>query len=640
DHEARTAIVIPDSPLRVEQYAAQELQHHIEKASGARLQIVREADQPDTYPGLIYVGNTQAARQAGINTAALEGNAFIIRLVGNRLFLAGQDNSADPLEVTARTGTLFAVYEFLEQQLGVRWLWPGELGEFVPPSADIRVQSWDQVQSPHLAWTDWRNTPTILRPDLWPDPKQGDDFIRAQAQWKKRLRFAGTHDIRAKHSFESYWQQFHRDHPDYFNLLPDGTRRPLEGDATGSTVTMCLANPAFQDRVIQEWDKNGRPPVIKVGENDSPGMCTCDLCRAWDAPDKRFQTSAYWGHGRIPNRRARFTDADLGLAGGSASWDGHFAPENAPSLSDRYARFYLTIQEKAGQLRPDVLVSGFAYANYWHAPVQTQLNDQILISFVPPLWYPYTPRMSQQMRQHWDGWRATGARMMLRPNLTHAGHAFPIWYVQPMVDDFKYVIETGSVAMDFDSLTGSWATQGPTLYALARVIHRPDLSAQQILDEYFGAFGPATSAVRAYFEHWEAVSRSLTEDDINRCYIKTAGGGSFHNWVMIADLIFTPPVMAKGERLIEQAAQAAGNDPTAAARVEFLAKGFHHAQLNLNALRAFKAYQAGNTPARQAALTQAAKRLHDYRVSIQGDYVAAIGYLISREPAPWRQLAR
>jgi len=638
--EARTAIVLPASPLPVELYAAEELQHHVEKAGGVKLDIVREPDRPERYTGLVYVGNTQAARDAGIDVASLDANAFTIRLVNDDLYLAGQDGKGNPLEVGTRTGTLFAVYEYLERGLGVRWLWPGELGAHVPPRADIRVESWDQTESPHLAWTDWRNAPTIIRPDLWPDPQAGEAFIRAQAQWKKRLRIAGTHDIRAKHSFESYWERHHADHPDFFNLLPDGTRRPLEGDATGEVVTLCVSNPALHDQIVSEWDGKGRPDVVRVGENDSPGMCTCDACRAWDAPDKRFQTSPYWDGGKIPTRRERFRGENVGLAGDSASWDGRFELNDAPSLSDRYARFYLAVQQKAGKLRPDALVSGFAYANYWRAPVQTTLNEHVLISFVPPLWFPYSERMSRQMRQQWDGWRSTGATMMFRPNLTHAGHAFPIWYVQQMVDDFKYFMETGSVAMDFDSLIGSWGAQGPTMYALARVIQRPQMSAEEILEEYYAAFGPAAPAVRAYCEHWAAVSRAVTEGQVSQYHARTNGGGSFHNWVQIADFIFTPPVMERGRHLMEQAKRAAADDPAAAARVAFLDKALHHAELTLDTLRAFKAYHAAPTPAKQEWLARAAGRLYGYRVEIQSDNVAAIGYLVNREPAEWRELGR
>jgi hypothetical protein len=38
-------------------------------------------------------------------------------------------------------GTINAVYTFLQDQLGVRWLWPGELGEDVPKSERIAISA-------------------------------------------------------------------------------------------------------------------------------------------------------------------------------------------------------------------------------------------------------------------------------------------------------------------------------------------------------------------------------------------------------------------------------------------------------------------------------------------------------------------
>ena len=45
----------------------------------------------------------------------------------------------------AETGTLLAVYNFLDCQMGVRWLWPGKLGEVVPKVSTIRIGNLDQT---------------------------------------------------------------------------------------------------------------------------------------------------------------------------------------------------------------------------------------------------------------------------------------------------------------------------------------------------------------------------------------------------------------------------------------------------------------------------------------------------------------
>ncbi len=46
---------------------------------------------------------------------------------------------------------------------------------------------------------------------------------------------------------------------------------------------------------------------------------------------------------------------------------------------------------------------------------------------------------------------------------------------------------------DFDSLQGQWAAQRPNLYLLSRIHVRPEMPVDGILDEYYAAFGPASS---------------------------------------------------------------------------------------------------------------------------------------------------
>lgn len=634
DGEPAAVIVVPDEPLEVETYAAEELRHHLRKASGAELEIIGESEPAGDGLGHVYIGRTRATLAAGIDSETLPDNGHVARLVNDDLFFVGDDASGDqvyPKIPTERLGTLRAVYEFLDDHLGVRWVWPGELGEVVPERSTIRVEEWDRSGSPRLASSAWFNSAHF---DLWPDRDTGIAHFRDVTRWERRLGFTTTHAIRPSHNFYQYWERFGESNPEFFNLLPNGKRVPLAGDPEGRYITMCVSNPAFHEQIIQDWEDADRPAVITIGENDTPGMCTCEACRAWDAPDWRFYTSAYWAGSEVPTRYTRFV-AESGIAGDSAAWGGVFRPNNAPSLSDRYARFVKSVYERASALDPEVRVSSYAYANYWRKPkTDIQLPEGVILSYVPPLWYPYTQRMSDEMREHWDGWRATGATMMFRPNLTYAGHAFPIYFAEPLVADIQYLIETGSVGMEFDTLVGSWAVQGPSMYALARATHRPEMSVEEILDEYYDAFGPASEAVEHYFNHWRDMSNRLDEEQINLFYYEEGGAGSFRNWALIADRIFTPEIMAEGRHRLDAAVAAAEGDELAAARVAFLDQGLTHAQLILDTVQAHKA-----DPADEAALAEAVNRLYDYRREIQDNGTAEMGNLIFREPQTWRQIA-
>ena len=92
---------------------------------------------------------------------------------------------------------------------------------------------------------------------------------------------------------------------------------------------------------------------------------------------------------------------------------------------------------------------------------------------------------------------------------------------------------------------------------LAMQWHNNNAEVESIVDEFYEPFGPAKSAVRAYFDHWEAVSDAATTSPV---------------WAWFydgADQIFTPSVMAAGRALMTNAQAAAVGDPVAVRLVRF-----------------------------------------------------------------------
>ncbi len=632
DHVPQAAIVIPDSANRVVQYAAEELQHHIRKATGAELPIVRDADHPSRRRA-ICLGPTRRAQDAGIRPDELEPNGFIIRRVGGDLLLAGHDSDGEPLGGynSTRVGTLFAVYEFLETHLGVRWLWPGELGEFVPSRKDIIVKGWNQTQGYPYEWADLRVSADAGGLEAWSSEEARENFIHAQNVWLKRQRFSQLSNIRPTHNFEGYWRRFGTSHPEYFARLPNGERRPLTGDSSGIRVTMCVSQPALWDQIVKDWVSGGQSQrgnaIIKIGENDSAGACTCEGCRTWDAPDPRFDRSRYWSGNVCGEELVRTNRFQLPGVG-----------RDAPSLSDRYARFFLAVQRRAEQVRPDARVAGFVYANFSEPPKETKLNDRVILSLVPGmgegLYFPWTGQQRSEFRQQWQGWSATGARLILRPNYTLVGHNMPLFYARQLGEDVGYALRHGAIATDFDSLVGSWGAQGPTLYMLGRIHVRPDLPVDKILGEYYGAFGRAEPQIRACFGHWEAVSMSITQEKKDEV-VKAAGAHPFRDWVVLAPHFWTDDVMDKGRALLDAARDAARGDTVVEQRVDYLAKGLRHAELTLDVQKAHNAFRESPDQARLNQCRRALRELERFRHQVEGDLINHMGYLVSRERRLW-----
>lgn len=158
DRQPTSAIVVPRKALPVVRFAAEELQHHVKASTGATLIIREEDDATDNSRGVVFLGGCQAADNVAPKN--LSPNGYHIQLHKGNLYLLGDDSDGPVLDSRGikgslhdnktRVGTLFAVYEFLDKRLGVRWLWPGRLGEVVPKQKSLRVTAWNQTYAPRL----------------------------------------------------------------------------------------------------------------------------------------------------------------------------------------------------------------------------------------------------------------------------------------------------------------------------------------------------------------------------------------------------------------------------------------------------------------------------------------------------------
>ncbi|MBN1555125.1 MAG: DUF4838 domain-containing protein, partial [Phycisphaerae bacterium] len=369
DGKPCTAIVISDKALPIVQFAAEELRYHIEKAAGAKLEIYPESKKPTNIKGLILVGNCEATQNAGLTDKKLPTNAYMIRCIGDNMFFYGDDSADGALSPAAHIGTISAVYEFLETKLGVRWLWPGPLGEYIPKCKDISVNDWNKDYrqrftsywpEPRLKWDS---------PGAWSSQENKDRFNTQSWIWLRRQRANRAQRIDAAEPFRDWWKRFGKTHPEYFALLPNGKREPLPDDTEGVRPSMCVSNPAIYKQLIQDvqskrryWDGVYGMDCISVSENDTPGMCTCEKCRAWDAPDPRFEKHDYWKTNGV-----LITDPTKGNIRYQAILpDSKGRP--SPSLSDRYCKYYLAVLKEARKINPDVVVTGYAYSNWADPP--------------------------------------------------------------------------------------------------------------------------------------------------------------------------------------------------------------------------------------------------------------------------------
>jgi hypothetical protein len=577
--KATSVVVLGDNPSETARYAAEELVKHIRMATGISLQIQPESGMNEDVSTHIYVGETETARRYGIDTDRLPPEAFVMRSVGNDIFVAGKEDAQNPLnESNPNVGTLFGIYDFLEEFVGIRWLWPGELGTYAPETDHIEILSVNKLEAPALQYRSmrWHIIGRIangakLDPD---DELLGFSQDVAQHYGKevgilfRRNRLGGL-GIRPPtgHETSNWWKLYGKEHPEWFALCKDGTRgNPDPKKGENSEVSFCVTNEELQDFIVSQWD--GKSTLV-LGPIDRVGRCICDKCRTWDGPQPIdppwFAKLLY----------SNFPKEDVFYG----------------QTSDRYARFWKVIREKAMKRNPDVQIScSFLYENEFTAPTTEIILDKNYFGeFVqwrdPHLrYFPMPVEAYVWVKEQWLGWKATGIRMGYRPNYLHDGYVLP-WFDTWQSGDFlKFAWKNGMEGTDFDSCTGQWAVQGLRLYMHMRLMSNPDLEIKDIRSEYFSAFGPAAKSIESYCDYWENYAVKNVLNFINLLSVRR-----YANYPLEAQKAYPIEVFEPAEKILKQALAEAQEShlPEYAKRVKFLQVGLQHALLTLKVVSVY-----------------------------------------------------
>ncbi|HRU05936.1 MAG TPA: DUF4838 domain-containing protein, partial [Candidatus Brocadiia bacterium] len=612
-----SVIVTSDKPLAWQQLAAEEIQSHLQKISGAQVPIVRSTGYaPQPGRAAILVGQSPQLAALGVDTKTFEPEQFLIKTTPSALILAGDDScDSDKPErlkfsdVVVRTGTLYAVYDFLQGQLGCRWVWPGETGQVIIPRSTITVSPLDVKKTPMLIQR-------CLRPVL--DPRQKDDYTKALSQyfdipaifdtlsrdealWLKRMRMGRASYIAMGHSFTKWWEQYGKDTPEIFALQPNGKRGPT---GTPETVKMCVASPKLHEMQIEAYKKGfAQSPwqfaALKCCENDgNSGYCHCPLCRAWD-----------WTPTEADVQRLAPLGWDVERLKTMTAMDKDGLPQR---LSHRYARWWNTMALLARQVNPRALVTCYAYNRYSTPPIGMKLEPNILVAYVAGDTYPKTAEAIAAGRNAFRQWGLTGASFFVRPNsLYFTGHAVPFIFTRQICDDFKFYVANGVRGTDHDSLLGYWATTGPTYYVLARLHWDTELTVDEILDkEYYPAFGPMAAVVKEYFDFWERfTTEKWTDPKLPERLKALSPTSTTRARVMVCGELYSAGDFAKGRAILEKAVPLLPKATQAErARFENIRLGLRHAELTAQSLASARDIQTANPPSgaydiRQAAAT-------------------------------------
>ncbi len=443
----RTVIVLPEKPSPLETHAAEELRQYLQRITGVLLPVRQNAGA-GAVEG-IFIGNSPAASAiAGCDFAALPTDAIVLKSSGDDLVLAGG----------APRGTLYAVYEFLEQCCGVRWWTSSE--------TDVPVRALP-LTLPEL---DVRHHPQIVNRSVF-----YDDVIR-HPEFASHLRSNGHHNdfgpdlgghyeiIGFCHTFEPFLPRsaYIAEHPGWYEMF-NGVRDP-DPKIYGQ---LCVTNPelrqALAGAVLQQLRLASDPTVISVSQNDTQRYCSCPECAHLSEAEGSYAAPLLLAVNEVADAVAK-----------------EFPQVQVETLAYQYTRK----APKTSVPRDNVIIRLCSIECDFSRPMNSDANaafrDDLLewARIAPELaiWH-YTANFSNYLAP--------------QPNLTH------------LADDIRFYAanRVSSLFLQGDYQSGA-DFSALRAWVAAKLMWNPALDQQQLMDEFLTGYYGAEAApkLRAYFD--------------------------------------------------------------------------------------------------------------------------------------------
>ena len=476
DGHAASTIVTADDADWWQRMAAGWLQDYVERATGARLPIVRESESPAGT--LISVGHTQRAAQAGITSEDLKWDGCRLAVRDNVVYLLGRDSEghgrSDPTakqlrdyhegdpwrpdrihgsmkaDLAGANGTCKAVVTFLETVCGVRWFMPFEQGIIVPGTDSLSVsRSFEKTVEPPFAYA--------VGSFLYGSPRLYPSAYANNFRYGIRLKTFGGH------SWYHWISKGHFDkHPEYFALR--------DGERTAEGNHLCTSNPDVQKLLLAgiraEFD-NGYD-WVQLGQSDGWQRCECDRCEAMDS----------------------FRPWDKSVDG--PDWHKWLHTTHRDNPVERLHLVHNWIADQCAISHPDRIVHYLAYIpTRWPSKKIERYSPNVVAELchdLPEMLDAWAPKVSAMTvyKIWWDmSWVY--------------GHAPDVTPHEVAAEIRKY--DRLGVIGFFNGGDGhNWGLNGPVFYTLGRMLGDPGLDENQLVEDYCrGVYGEAGETMIEFF---------------------------------------------------------------------------------------------------------------------------------------------
>jgi hypothetical protein len=486
DSQPLAKIVMSRKPTRLESFAAEELRTYIQKATGADLPIVADTAVGE-HETLICIGRNRFSAGLADSLAAAPVDSIRLKRDGKRLLLLGRDSpDVDPRKTGSRTlasqrGTLNSVYEFLERQLGVRWYWPGEMGEVVPTSDNLAVGDLNIEFAPHFIYRHSHQSQEVMD-----DQITADEFHR----WWLRQRLGGVEgNATANHSFNNSPVRFGKQHPEWFALQANGQRLNAAGPWGGH---VCFSNEELFQQTVRdvldyfEQNPTNRFHAVMPGDGLANHFCQCPGCQSQVEPDR-------------------------GPTGRYSKYVWSFVNRVAREVGQRYPDRVITCCAYGGyktvpegiDFEPNVSVTlcrnfGGSGGNYecYRNPLVMQESQDLLAQWSAAVDNVYI----------WDYHNLRWNRMMKGvPVVSPHGIAAELRYdrqagVKGHIVEYNTISSYERQAKNLPHNWENWLMDTINIYATFRLLWHVETDVDAMLDEYCHLFfGPAEQPMRAFY---------------------------------------------------------------------------------------------------------------------------------------------
>ena len=548
-------IAYPDKPLPVEKTAADELAVHITKTTGAKAAALPENKLSAPDAAQAYVGRCAFTKQQKFYQQKLKQEEFQINVNAGKLFIYGDDQNGNPYAGNICTGTLFGVYDFIEKELGVAWLWPGELGEDIPAPHEILLKDFARSGSPGF----------MMRSMDFCYMKYEPANIKEEINvWTKRMKLSKVRKVWFGHSWDYYIfrKGMDKQHPEWLALWEGQRKRPH----------CCTSNKEFRDYIVEQCLTNNMNKdfaVVSISPSDGYGFCECEKCRALDPKGTDYSVSS-----------VNFSDRH---------WD--------------YANY---VAKEVKKKNPNLGIGMFAYTAYSNPPANVdKLEDNIYVSFTFSEAYFVKPDTKKHYYELIDSWKSKGVKIIGREYWgMHYWMSLPFIFTTQIKEAMPYLYDRGLTGM-YGETEKSFATQGPNYFLAAHLMWNPHADADKIMDRYYQGYGPAADAIRKYYGVFE---QSILD---NQDKIKDF---SYREIINSWPEIFPEQAVVQAGKFLDEALAAASGNKIIEERVKFVAAGYEYTKVMVELLGIYRRLGRAGVPLNNFSRAGDLEELKHYKI--------------------------